>query len=327
MFPKSVLVTGANGFLGRTIVTQLLQEDVTVVGTDRGLSPLVKEIEYRRADITRSKELADTFMGVNTVVHAAGLAHVFDRHSETEGCFRQVNEIGTKSVAEAAAQAGLDHFILISSVSVYGPSSRAQWDEQMVCRPSGSYALSKYNAELKAIEISERTGMALTILRLATLYGEEDPGNVARLIRSLDRGRFFWIGDGGNRKSLLYKEDAARACLSVMSRPGRGWRIYNVSAPPCTMREIVDVIAQELGKKPLPIRIPAFLSKSAGKILSCLPYRPLSDLQTTILKWLSEDVYDTSRFDIDFGFHPLVNLDEGLKRQVHWYRYTRGARG
>ena len=57
--------------------------------------------------------------------------------------------------------------------------------------------------------------MALTILRLATLYGEGDPGNVGRLMRTLDRGRFLWIGDGSNRESLLYRGDAARACMAV----------------------------------------------------------------------------------------------------------------
>ena len=57
----------------------------------------------------------------------------------------------------------------------------------------------------RAIEIAGESGMALTILRLATLYGKGHPRNVGRLIRTLDRGRFLWIGDGGNRKSLLYK--------------------------------------------------------------------------------------------------------------------------
>ena len=60
--------------------------------------------------------------------------------------------------------------------------------------------------------------MALTILRLATLYGEGDPGNVGRLMRTLDRGRFLWIGDGSNRKSLLYRGDAANACMAVAER-------------------------------------------------------------------------------------------------------------
>ena len=68
--------------------------------------------------------------------------------------------------------------------------------------------------------------MALTILRLATLYGEGDPGNVGRLMRTLDRERFLWIGNRRNRKSLLYKGDAARACMAVAERPASGINIY-----------------------------------------------------------------------------------------------------
>ncbi|MFH1630184.1 MAG: NAD-dependent epimerase/dehydratase family protein [Pseudomonadota bacterium] len=194
------------------------------------------------------------------------------------------------------------------------------YDENTPCNPVGPYALSKYNAELRAIEIARESGMALTILRLATLYGEGDPGNVGRLMRTLDRGRFFWIGDGSNRKSLLYKGDAARACMAVVERSASGINIYNVSAAGCTMRDIVDGLAKALGKKPLPGRIPAPIAMSAGKVLSCFPDKRLSGLHATIEKWLAEDVYDTSRIESDYGFHAQVDFTEGLKREVKWYR-------
>ena len=148
------------------------------------------------------------------------------------------------------------------------------------------YVLSKYNAELRAIEIVLVSGMALTILRLATLYGEGDPGNVGRLMRTLDRGRFLWIGDGSNRKSLLYKEDAARACVAVAERPASGINIYNVSAPACTMREIVDGIADALGKHPSPVRVPATPALLLSRHLAKIPNRRLTGLHQTVKKWL-----------------------------------------
>jgi nucleoside-diphosphate-sugar epimerase len=69
-----------------------------------------------------------------------------------------------------------------------------------------------------------------------------------------------------NRESLLYKGDAARACLEVAARPAAGIHIYNVSAPASTMHEIVDGIADVLGQHPFPVRVPAsrFASKSAS---------------------------------------------------------------
>jgi len=218
--------------------------------------------------------------------------------------------------------AGVGHLIVISSVSVYGPYTQGIYDENTPCNPVGPYAVSKHNAELRAIQIARESGMALTILRLATLYGEGDPGNVGRLMRALDRGRFFWIGDGSNRKSLLYKGDAAHACMAVAERHASGINIYNVSAPACTMRDIVDGLAKALGKKPLPFRIPASIAMSASKVLSWFPYKRLSGLHATIQKWLAEDVYDTRRFEEAYGFQTKTSLEDGLKREVDWYKKT-----
>ena len=198
------------------------------------------------------------------------------------------------------------------------------YDETTPCNPVGPYALSKYNAELRAIEIARESGMALTILRLATVYGEGDPGNVSRLMRTLDRGRFLWIGDGSNRKSLLYKGDAARACMAVAERPASGINIYNVSAPACTIREIVDGIADALGKYPCPVRIPASLALFLSRHLSKIPNRRMAGLHQTVKKWLAEDVYDTRRFEEAYGFQTKTNLENGLKREVDWYRRNKG---
>ena len=162
--------------------------------------------------------------------------------------------------------------------------------------------------------------MALTILRLATLYGEGDPGNVGRLMRTLDRGRFLWIGDGSNRESLLYKGDAARACMAAAERPASGINIYNVSAPACTMREIVDGIADALGKHPFPVRVPASPTLLLSRHLSKIPNRRMAGLHQTVKKWLAEDVYDTRRFEEAYGFQTKTSLKEGLKREVDWYK-------
>ena len=221
----NILLTGANGFLGRAILSQLQASGIPVCATDLGATIGASDIVYRQADIARLEELKPVLENAITVIHVAGLAHIFSPDANSAGKFRQINEIGTANVTAAAAAAGVGHLIVISSVSVYGPYTQGVYDENTPCNPVGPYALSKYNAELRAIEIARESGMALTILRLATLYGEGDPGNVGRLMRTLDRGRFLWIGDGRNRKSLLYKGDAARACMAVAERPASGINI------------------------------------------------------------------------------------------------------
>jgi nucleoside-diphosphate-sugar epimerase len=320
-FPFRLLVTGANGFLGSEIVRQAIRSNLQVRASDKGPFCSTPDVDYQSSDILESRTLSVVCSnGVTHVIHAAGLAHVFDRDSMSPEQFSLINEIGTKNVISAAAAAGVGHFILISSVSVYGPYTKGMYDENTPCNPVGPYALSKYNAELRAIEIAGESGMALTTLRLATLYGEGDPGNVGRLMRTLDRGRFLWIGDGSNRKSLLYKGDAARACMTVTERPESGINIYNVSAPACTMREIVAGIADALGQHPFPVRVPASLALSISRHLSRIPNRRMVGLYQTVTKWLAEDVYDTRRFDQAYGFQAKTSLADGLKREVDWYR-------
>jgi nucleoside-diphosphate-sugar epimerase len=320
MAEKNILVTGANGFLGREILSRLRASGISVRATDLGSAGSTSDIVYRKADITRPEELKSVLENATTVIHVAGLAHIFSPDANSAEKFRQINEIGTANVASAAFAAGVGHLILISSVSVYGPYTQGVYDENTPCNPVGPYALSKYNAELRAIEIAQASGMALTILRLATLYGEGDPGNVGRLMRTLDRGCFLWIGDGSNRKSLLYRGDAARACMAVAERPASGINIYNVSAPACTMREIVNGIADALGKHPFPVRVPASPALLLSRHLSRIPNRRMAGLHQTVKKWLAEDVYDTRRFEEAYGFQTKTSLKEGLKREVDWYR-------
>ena len=322
MDAKKVLVTGANGFLGRTILSRLVSSGISVCATDMATESITPRITYQQADITNNPETLNPVMeNVETVIHAAGLAHVFSPDANTDEKFHQVNEIGTANVTTAAARAGVRHMILISSVSVYGPYTNGVYDENIPCKPLGPYAVSKYRAELQAIRISRKAGISLAILRLATLYGEGDPGNVGRLIDALARGRFIWIGDGSNRKSLLHKADAARACQAVVTEPAPGIHTYNVSAQPCTMRDIVNAISNGLGKKPLPVHIPGTLASQAANVMSKLPYRHGVRLQQTVEKWLAEDVYDPSLFEKTYAFQAETALEDGLKSEVNWFRH------
>ena len=313
-----------SSFLGSVVVDQLVKSGLLVRSTGVESAPLRPDIDYVKADITQFDRIKNVLKGSSTVIHAAGLAHIFSLDENSAEKFRQVNEIGTANVVVAAAVAGVKHLILISSVSVYGKYTHGAYDEKIPCNPVGPYALSKYKAELRAVEIARQSGMALTILRLATLYGEGDPGNIDRLIRMIDKGYFIWVGDGSNRKSLLYKSDAARACLVVAQHPASGVNIFNVSSPPCTMREIVDGIKDTLAKHTLNFKIPASLALFVGRHLPGKPNNRIANLYETLEKWLAEDVYDTRCFEKAYGFQTRTDLKDGLKREVDWYlKYDR----
>lgn len=316
-----VLVTGANGFVGKAIALRCASAGMRVSTTGRSERNSENLQDYFRADVTEPDALTEKMSGLDAVIHSAGLAHQFDK-SQDESRFEAVNVHGTENVALSAIRAKVKHFVLISSVSVYGDYEGAACDERAPCRPQGAYAESKYQAEQRAIEIFDKTETCLTILRLATVYGEGDRGNVLRLIRSVDRRRFIWIGRGKNHKSLIHVDDVARACVAVLTSPCAGINIYNVSAPARTMREIVEGIAAAL-KRPAPrLHVPQGLALNIASILKKVAGEnsKLGSLKAPIEKWLAEDVYDARKFQQQFGFETEMKLAEGLRREAAWYK-------
>lgn len=311
---KQLLITGASGFLGSRIALFACQAGWQVSAFDRRPFPGDCAVKSFVGDLSDTEMLHEACAGMSAVVHAAGLAHV--RGSRAKDCawFHQINELGTKNVVAAATDCGVPHLVLVSSVSVYGNYDGDWCDEAMPCRPRGAYAESKWGAEQYAQEFVERACNSLTILRFATLYGEGDPGNVARLIRLIERGRFIWPGPGDTRKSLIHRDDAARACLRAAEQGLAGTAIFNVAAPAVTIREIVAAICQVLGRPVPRYRIPLWMLRCAGSIA-----RHVGDpghLAANLHKFTHNDSYDGGRFQAIFSFVPEVSLVEGMRREV-----------
>jgi len=316
-----LLVTGANGFLGQVILRDAIHADLSVHATDRHAQSTTENVIYHGADILQPSSFSSIIKDIDVIIHVAGLAHVFGTSNISPTLFMKVNAEGTKNVAHMATKRGISHFILISSVSVYGSVSHNN-DENAICRPEGPYAESKLQAENYAIQIAKESGMNLTILRLATLYGEGDPGNVARVIRSVDQSRFIWIGQGENLKSLLHREDAARACMAVIQAPASGINIYNVSAPPSKMKDIVSAITCALGKSVPSWHIPASFALNSAEIIKNISLNRglFNTLHNALQKWLADDYYNTDKFCKTFNYQTKVSLEEGIRREVGWYR-------
>jgi nucleoside-diphosphate-sugar epimerase len=317
-----VLVTGANGFVGRAIAARCRVDGIEVGTTGRTKRNSEGLPGYFTADVTAPDALTEALKGFEAVVHAAGLAHQFDKGVNDSAAFMSINADGAEMVARSALKAGVRHFVLISSVSVYGPHEEAACDEDTPCRPQEPYALSKHEAERRVRELFKEADACLTILRLATVYGEGDPGNLLRLISTIDRGRFIWIGRGFNRKSLIHCDDAARACTRVLLSPCEGINVYNVSAPAQTMREIVEGIAAALARPAPKFHLPARLALAAASFAKAITPRrsKLGGAKATIEKWLADDVYDGRKFEERFDFQTQVSLSDGLRREVAWYR-------
>ncbi len=224
-----IVITGASGFIGSAILSAARDRGHEVVGLSTRSTPGLE-----RVDIHDPESMAPHFQSADAVIHAAGLAHVFGPSSRDADAFVRANADAVDSVSAAAIRANVRHLVLLSSVSVYGGSNAHGVDEEATCHPAGPYASSKLAGEQRAAHIAAQHQLGLTILRLATVYGEGDRGNIARLMRTIDAGRFVWVGRGTNRKSLLHRNDAAAAVLAVVSTGPSGIRTFNVSADPGT---------------------------------------------------------------------------------------------
>lgn len=321
-----VLVTGATGFLGRAIVEELLQNEFEVFTS--GKSPEANLPNYFQADLTDSESLSklEKIGRIDAIIHSAGLAHQF---TETAAeAFRKVNVEGTRNVANLATKLEAQKFILISSVAVYGEAKQAQpadFEENLQCQPRGFYAESKLEAEKVAGGICSDNSIDLTILRPSTIIGENDRGNVARLIEAVDRRRFVWIGRGRNSKSLVYKQDVARACRRFVENFGETksnkTNIYNVTAAPLSMREIVEEIEKALERRVLPVRFPAKpLQKSLKLIGRASGIKRFEKIAGTLDKWLADDVFSGEKIKTEIGFQTAVSPSEGIRREALHYR-------
>jgi len=284
----------------------------------------VPYVEWIECDLTRRVGLERLLDGVDVIVHSAGLAHQV-RGVPVES-FAAMNAEVTRRVAEAAVLMGVRQLVLVSSASIYGLQPGVR-DESTPCAPDTSYGQSKLAGEREAIAAFEGSSAKLAVLRLVTLYGAGDPGNVARLMTAIDRHRFLWVGRGTNHKSLLHVSDAARAVLLAIGKQHGTVGVFNVNGTTVLMREVVSELAHHLGRRILPFHIPAWLGLGVVGIAGmAVPTQHFHHIRLTLSKWLNDDAYDGSRFENAFGFRARVQLSDGLREEVEWYRHHQLSR-
>ncbi|GAB4483012.1 MAG: hypothetical protein Kow00124_32230 [Anaerolineae bacterium] len=286
---------------GQTARTLLLPGDPAA----EGIAAQGFEVVY--GDITEAASLGPALAGVRQVLHLAGLVNG-GRGDPAD--FMRVNAGGTENLAHAAAEAGVEHLVYSSSITIYGLVRDAREDHPLEATPG--YPASKIAAEehLRAILPEQHT-----ILRLPLVIGAGDAGFMLPAVQGFRQsGQAVVVGSGQQPWSVLAAHDAARALLFALDHPETRGGLYNVNGATITNGELMQALGEAAGCTRT-LRLPYALAWSVALLGELMGQGPLTRDQTKALS--SPLSFDGSRFAA-LGFEAGVDWRDALTAGVNW---------
>jgi nucleoside-diphosphate-sugar epimerase len=304
-----ILVTGAAGFVGSSVVDRLLAEGHTVVGLDAFIPYYPREVKeanieaaranpcfsFVEADL-RTDALAPHVEGVDAIVHEAAMAGLMRSWTDLDlyaGC----NLVGTQRLLEAAAAAGVPRLVHVSTSSVYG--AEAVGDETMPLEPVSPYGITKLGAEHLVRAYARRHPIETVVLRYFSIYGPRQRPDMAYHIfaRALSEGRPITVfGDGLQTRSNTYIDDCVTGTLQALRDAPAGGTFNIGGGASITVLDAIRIIGEAIGVEPV-------VEHEAA--------RPGDQRHTKADTRLAREA---------FGYQPQVVPEVGLRRQVAWHR-------
>ena len=293
-----ILLTGANGFLGRFFLKNL--------PTDYNVKTLSKSAgDY----IVKLDQCIPAFNETyNIVVHLAGHSHSMPNNQIENELFQKVNVFGTQNLLDGLTKSGIPRcFVFISSVSVYGLDSGAGIDEKTKLKAANPYGLSKIQAEELVSEWCKKNNVICTILRLPLVVGNYPPGNLGAMIKGIQKGYYFNIAGGRAQKSMVLASDVAQCILKVSQIGG----IYNLTdGYHPSFNELSRTISLQLGRKFVP-NMPLLFAKILAKIGDLIGDKfPINS--NKLVKIIAPLTFDDTKARKAFGWNPTPVL-KGFK--------------
>jgi UDP-glucose 4-epimerase len=285
-------------------------------------------IEVVNGDVTNKAAVASAMQGVDAVVHLAALLHIVNPPPAMRERYERVNVGGTAMVFEAAMKAGVKRVVLFSTIAVYRHASGCILDEQSPTHPETFYAQTKLAAEKIVLDARGADGQPLGIvLRLGAVYGSRIKGNYERLTHALARNRFIPVGNGLNRRTLVYDKDVGRAAVLAVSHPAtadRVFRVFNVTDGEFhSLNEIIEAICSALSRKPPRLSLPSGIIRSvAGAIEGGYHIFGLRSPITPEMvdKYVENITVDGSLIQKELGFVPEYDLQTGWEETIREMR-------
>jgi nucleoside-diphosphate-sugar epimerase len=321
---ERVLVTGADGFVGRYVCRKLIESGYSLragVRTIESIPDLQRAVpglgdSSLLGDLGANPELRSPLAGVSAVVHLAARVHVMKESSGNPlQEFRRVNVVGTKSLAYAAAAAGVRRFIFVSTIKVNGDStSDKPFQEDMPANPQDAYTTSKWEAEEALHSVAAESELEVAIVRPPLVYGPGVRGNFLRLMSLVDRALPLPWPKGENRRSMIGAENLADFLVRCVDHPKAAGQSFLVKdSEDISTRELITRLARLMGRPVRLIPVPEPLIRLAAR---------LTMKKEATSRVLDSLVIDSDRAQQLLKWVPPATLDEGLAATARWYQET-----
>jgi len=316
---KTVLVTGANGFVGRALCAELVGRKYAVRAVVRDASSLnggACEV-VTVTDIDAATEWTNALKGVDTVIHLAARVHVMrDTVTDPLAEFRRINTAGTEHLARSAAASGVKRLLYVSSIKVNGEATHGdkKFTAADVPAPQDPYGVSKWEAEQALHRVAEETGLEVVIVRPPLVYGPGVKGNFAQMLGIVFKRIPLPFASVHNHRDLVYVGNLLDAIITCASHPKAAGQTYLVCdgediSTPDLLRQLAAGMKAPSHLFPCPPALLQLAGKLAGK--SQQLERLLGSLRV-----------DSDKMRIDLNWVPPYSSQQGLQTTAEWYRTT-----
>jgi nucleoside-diphosphate-sugar epimerase len=330
----TILVTGATGFLGTALVTELVRQQqpvrVLVRNLARARARFGESVSVIAGEISDTLQVQQAVDGVTTIYHLVGRLY---HPSELPALYYQTHVEGTRILLEACRRQGqLKRIVHCSTTGIHGVTGPLPAAEDAPYAPTNPYEITKLGSELLALKYQQDYALPISVVRPGLVYG---PGDLHLLsfFSSISKGLFRVIAGGKALLHPIYIDDMTAAFLLCAASPAAVGRCYNIAGErPVTIRELATGIAHALGKELPAGSIPLWLANLASDTFALLPplqgeRAPLTRSRVQFLT--SSRVYDCRCAQAELGFKAQVGLDDGLQRTADWYykhQYLKAAK-
>lgn len=319
--PKKILVTGASGFLGKSLVQKLCAlPKVSVVAPLRKVNCMLPiEVEKMHfAGIDASTDWSSSLAGVEVVVHAAARVHVMhESPDQSIDRFHAINVEGTLRLAEQAIQAGVKRFIYISSIKVNGEATvpGRPFTAEDIPQPSDPYGISKFEAEQQLMKLAESGLIEVVIIRPVLIYGPGVGANFKQMMYWLARGVPLPFGAIHNLRSLVSLDNVVDLISTCVNHPRAANQVFLVSdgediSTTQLMRRLISFLCVKTWLVPVPMILLNFIARLLGR--GAVAQRLLGSLQVDIKK--NREL---------LGWVPPFSANEGLRATTQHFLESR----